>query len=46
MVGDLRQNINVPLHGSKPLATGTLRSIYRQASQYIPEEELNLLFYG
>lgn len=40
-----RQNLNVPVHGSKPLPTGTLRSIYRQACAYISEAELMPHFY-
>jgi predicted RNA binding protein YcfA (HicA-like mRNA interferase family) len=39
------QRLNVPLHGSKPLATGMLRAIYRDAKQYISEDELRRHFY-
>jgi len=35
----------VPVHGSNPIATTTLRSIYRQAASCIPEDELTSLFY-
>jgi predicted RNA binding protein YcfA (HicA-like mRNA interferase family) len=33
-----KQTLTIPLH--KELDTGTLRAILRQASQYIPDEEL------
>jgi predicted RNA binding protein YcfA (HicA-like mRNA interferase family) len=39
------QNLNVPVHGKKPLALGTLASIYRQACLYVEEEELKPHFY-
>lgn len=39
------QNLNIPMHGKKPLSTGTLRGIYRQALEFIPEEELRPHFY-
>lgn len=45
IVGEHRQNLNVPIHGSQPLKSGTLQSIYRQAKAYIPEEELRSHFY-
>lgn len=45
VVDDKEQNLNVPVHGSKTLHTGTLKNIYRQASEYIPEEELKAHFY-
>ena len=40
------QNINVPVHGTKPLPIGTLRSIYRHAKVYIPEDDLKPHFYA
>ena len=36
---------SVPVHGNKPLATGTLSAIYRQAALCISEEELRPYFY-
>jgi len=38
-----KQILTIPRH--KELDTGTLHAIYRQASQYIPEEELRSHFY-
>jgi predicted RNA binding protein YcfA (HicA-like mRNA interferase family) len=35
----------VPVHGSKPLAIGTLRSIVRQAGAYIDKETLEAQFF-
>jgi predicted RNA binding protein YcfA (HicA-like mRNA interferase family) len=35
----------VPVHGNSALPTGTLKSIYRQVSRCIPEDELNAHFY-
>ena len=37
---------SVPVHGKTPLPTGTLKSIYRQASACIPESELKPYFYA
>ncbi|MBZ0320334.1 MAG: type II toxin-antitoxin system HicA family toxin [Anaerolineae bacterium] len=42
---DRHQNITVPVHGKKPLAIGTVKNIYRDLSNYIPEEDLQSLFY-
>ncbi len=42
---DENQYLTIPVHGSKPLATGTLRAIYRQACQHIDEDELRPHFY-
>lgn len=39
------QTLNVPVHGNKPLPTGTLRAIYRDACRYIADEELRPYFY-
>jgi predicted RNA binding protein YcfA (HicA-like mRNA interferase family) len=36
---------SVPVHGNQALATGTLKSIYRQVSPCIPDDELRPLFY-
>jgi hypothetical protein len=35
----------VPVHGKKTIAPGTLRSIYKQASAYIAEDDLKSHFY-
>jgi predicted RNA binding protein YcfA (HicA-like mRNA interferase family) len=40
-----QQRLVVPVHGGKPIKVGTLRGIYRQATLYIPEEELQPHFY-
>ncbi len=40
------QFLTIPVHGKKPLRTGTLRAIYRQALQYLQEDELMEHFYG
>ena len=45
VVGGRTQNLNIPVHGKKPLQIGTLRSIYRQACRYIAEDELHDHFY-
>jgi predicted RNA binding protein YcfA (HicA-like mRNA interferase family) len=41
-----KQTLHVPVHGNRPIATGTLRTIYRQACSYIPEDELYPHFYA
>jgi predicted RNA binding protein YcfA (HicA-like mRNA interferase family) len=46
MVDEQNQTLIVPVHGSKPIARGTLKSIYRQACDYIPEKDLKPHFYG
>ena len=38
-----RQTLTVPRH--KELDSGTVRAIFRQASQYVPEEELRPHFF-
>lgn len=38
-----KQTLTIPCH--QELDTGTLRAILRQASQYIPENELHPFFY-
>jgi predicted RNA binding protein YcfA (HicA-like mRNA interferase family) len=40
------QTINVPVHGSKPLATGMLKRLYRDIGRYIPEDKLKPHFYS
>lgn len=39
------QTVNVPVHGSKQLGAGMLKRLYRDATRYIPEEELKSHFY-
>ena len=39
-----KQTLTIPLH--KELDTGTLRAIIRQASHYMPEDELRPHFYA
>ena len=38
-----RQTLTIPRH--KELDAGTVRAIFRQASRYIPEDELRPLFF-
>lgn len=45
VVDEQKQTLHVPIHGRKPLATGTLRSIYKEACAYIPEDDLRTHFY-
>jgi predicted RNA binding protein YcfA (HicA-like mRNA interferase family) len=45
IVGEQKQTLSIPVHGRKSVPTGTLRSIYRQASAYIPEDDLKTHFY-
>lgn len=40
------QTVNVPVHGSQPLALGMIKRIYRDLLQYMPEEELHEHFYS
>lgn len=40
------QSITVPVHGNKALPAGTIKGIYRQGLNYIPEDELILHFYA
>ena len=44
IVAGAKQTLTVPRH--KDLDTGTLRAILRQASHYVPLEELKLHFYS
>ena len=41
---DRKEILLVPVH--RRLAVGTIRAIYRQASRFIPEEELRPGFFG
>jgi predicted RNA binding protein YcfA (HicA-like mRNA interferase family) len=43
--GDVTCTTTVPVHGSKSISTGTLASIFRQATRCIPEEALRVFFY-
>jgi len=38
-----RQTLTIPIH--KSLAPGTLHAIFRQASRYVPEEDLREWFF-
>lgn len=40
------QTLVVPVHGKQPVSTGTLLKIYRDAKDYIEEEQLRGLFYA
>lgn len=40
-----KQTITVALHGSKVIPPGTLKSIFRQAARFLPEDELKRDFY-
>ena len=42
--GGEKQTLTLPRH--KELDAGTLRAIFRQASRYIPREELRSYFYA
>lgn len=46
IMDERQQRLIVPVHGRKVIPIGTLRSIYRQASKYIEEEELRPFFYS
>lgn len=39
------QTVNIPVHGSTPLATGMLKRLHRDMQQYVSEAELNTVFY-
>jgi predicted RNA binding protein YcfA (HicA-like mRNA interferase family) len=39
-----RQTLHIPMH--RELRPGTLRSIYQQALNYVPETDLRLHFYS
>ena len=40
---DEKQTITIPLHSE--IDTGTVKAIFRQASRYIPEDQLRRHFY-
>lgn len=46
IVGEQKQTLHVPVHGKKSLAPGILRSIYKQSSAYIAENDLKPHFYA
>jgi predicted RNA binding protein YcfA (HicA-like mRNA interferase family) len=46
VIDDAEQYLTVAFHGNKPIPIGTLRKIYREACEYIPEEELEPHFNG
>jgi predicted RNA binding protein YcfA (HicA-like mRNA interferase family) len=46
VVGDETQTINVPVHGSKVLAPGLLKRLYRDSCRYVSEDELRSHFYA
>ncbi|MBL8164010.1 MAG: type II toxin-antitoxin system HicA family toxin [Anaerolineae bacterium] len=39
------QTLNVPVHGRKSLGKGMLRRLYRDACQFISEDDLRSRFY-
>lgn len=39
------QTVNIPVHGTKPLGSGLLKRIYRDATVYLSEDELSTYFY-
>ncbi len=41
--GSAKETLTIPLHDE--LDAGTLRAIFRQASRYVPEEQLRPFFY-
>jgi len=43
-MGRPKQTLTVPLH--KQLDVGSVRAIYRQATRFIPEDELSPGFHG
>jgi predicted RNA binding protein YcfA (HicA-like mRNA interferase family) len=46
VVNGQTQTVNVPVHGSKVLATGMLKRLFRDLQRYIPEDELRPHFYS
>ena len=40
------QTLIIPVHGQNETPTGTLRAIYRQLAEFIPEDQLHEMFYG
>jgi len=45
VVASHTQTVNIPVHGSQPLATGTLKRLYRDLQRYMSEEDLHPHFY-
>jgi len=45
VMGNIRQNITIPVHGNQPLALGTLKSIYRHKSQSLSVKMLRKIFF-
>jgi predicted RNA binding protein YcfA (HicA-like mRNA interferase family) len=45
VIAEQKQTLHVPVHGRKPLPTGTLHTIYKEACAYIPEDALYSHFY-
>ena len=39
------QTVNVPVHGSQPLAPGMLKRLYRDLQRYLSEADLHDSFY-
>ena len=39
-------DMTIPLHGSKEIKLGTLSGIYKQAVEFIPEDDLREHFYS
>ncbi|MEO8397224.1 MAG: type II toxin-antitoxin system HicA family toxin [Chloroflexota bacterium] len=46
IVDGQHQNLNIPLHGSKPIPVGTPKSIMRQESLYLTPKEIDTEFYS
>jgi predicted RNA binding protein YcfA (HicA-like mRNA interferase family) len=46
IVDEQKQTLHVPVHGKQTIPSGTLHSIYKQASTYIAEDELKSYFYA
>jgi len=44
--GETHQTLNIPVHGKKELGIGLLKKLYRDASQYIDESDLETHFYS
>lgn len=46
IVNGKTQTLTIPMHGQNATPIGTLRAIYRQLAEYIPEDQLREMFYG
>ena len=46
MIDDKEQRLTIPLQGSKEIKLGTLSGIYKQAVEFIPEDDLREHFYS